>query len=266
MDDATRVVVGDLPPWSGTVEGGWRGVNDGKTFAAELSEDGEHRFIHGDDVLFHLSADLGVLTGASVATRDLRWWRILLDSVLFTVSLLRGSEALHAGAASTPAGAVAVAAVSGTGKSTLLGQLLRQGHQLVADDVLALTAADDRVLAHPGPPLMTLPRERAAGLGTALGEVGDEVWAAVPVVAGPVPLWRIVLLDRRPGAETVMSRVEHPLAPLVTNLLKFPRTPERELARFLLASTVAARTEIWELRADLAVTPEQLAAHALDGL
>jgi hypothetical protein len=241
-------------------------VSDGKTFAAQRSPDGEYRFIHGDHALFHLSADLMVLTGAAGETRDLGWWRILLDSVLFTVSLLRGSEALHGGAVATSSGAVAVAAISGTGTGTLLGQLVRDGHQLVTDDILALAVEEERVLAQPGPPLMTLPRERAAGVGTALGEVGGEVWAAVPVVARPLSLRRIVLLNRRAGAKTGMFREQHPLAPLLAHLLKFPRTHEREIARFLLASTVATQTEICRLDADLAVRPQQLAALALDGL
>ena len=207
-----------------------------------------------------------MLTSAPAEPRDLGWWRVLLDSVLFTVSLLRGHEALHAGAVATSAGAVAVAAISGTGKSTLVAQLVRAGKELVTDDILTLTVADGQVLAEPGPPLMTLPRMRATGIGTGVGELGDEVWSAVPVVARPLPLRRIVLLDRRSGAETGMSRVEHPLAPLLSHLLRFPRTRERELARFLLASTLAAKTEIWQLRADLAAPPEQLAALVLDGL
>jgi len=189
-----------------------------------------------------------------------------MDSVLFTVSLLRGREALHAGAFATSSGAVAIAATSGGGKSTLLGQLLREGHAFVTDDILALTIHEDAVFAHPGPPFITLPRAHSAGVGAALGEVGDEVWAAVPVLPGPVPLRRLVLLHRRAGARTSMDRVEHPLAPLVTHLLKFPRTSERELARFSLASAIATHTEIFRLTADLTVSPQRLAALTLEGL
>lgn len=259
-------MIGELPPWPGTLEGGWEAVNDGKTFTVERSPGAEHRFIHGGRVLFHLSADHRILTGAPAERRDLGWWRVLMDSVLFTVSLLRGHEALHAGAVATPDDAVAILAVSGAGKSTLLGQLVREGHQLVTDDILALTEKDGDVLAEPGPPLMTLPRARAAGVGTPVGEVAEEVWASVPVVPGPVPLRRLVLLDRRPGAETAISRVERPLAPLLAHLLKFPHTHERELTRFLLASTVATHTEICRLTANRTTPPEQLAALALGAL
>jgi hypothetical protein len=238
-------------------------VSDNEAFVVVRSQTGEHRFFHGGRELFHLSADHQTLLSAPSAARDTRWWRILLDSVLFTVSLLRGNEAMHAGAVATPDGGVAVVGGSSAGKSTLLGQLRREGHELVTDDILALTTAGDQVLAHPGPPLMTLPRLRAGSFGTAISSVGDEVWTAVPVVSAPVPLRRLVLLDRRPGRQSGMHRIKSPLALLLTHLLRFPPTSERELARFSLASAVATRTELWRLVADTNTPPEQLAALAL---
>jgi hypothetical protein len=191
---------------------------------------------------------------------------VLLDSVLFTVSLLRGNEALHAGAVATADGVVAVSAHSGGGKSTLLGELVRSGFSLVTDDVLFLAPDAGHVLAHPGPPLMTLPRERSDGIGEPIEEVGQEVWTAVPVTAEPLPLRRLVLLDRRPGVPTSIGRVEQPLAPLMTHLLSFPRTRVRELARFSLASELASHAEIWHLATDVSTSPEELAASVLRGL
>lgn len=264
--DATFLVVEELPPWSDTVDGGWEGMSDGKTFTVQRSQTGEYRFSYGGRTLFHLSADHRTLTSAADEARDLSWWRILLDPVLFTVSLVRGMEALHAGAIATESGAVAIAATSGGGKSTLLSQLLREGLELVTDDILGLAAEDDAVLAYPGAPLMTLPRKRSAGVGAPLGKLGEEVWSAVPVVSDPLPLRHIVLLDRRPGARTGMYRVEHPLAPLMTHLLRFPPTRERELARFSLASAVAIQADIWELSADVNTSPEQLAGLILQEL
>lgn len=264
--DATIVVDGELPRWGDTVDGGWEGVSDNEAFVVLRSKTGEHRFFHGGRELFHLSADYQTLITGLGPVRDTRWWRILLDSVLFTVSLLRGNEAIHAGAVATPLGAVAVVGRSGVGKSTLVGQLRREGHELVTDDVLAVTADGDQILAHPGPPLMTLPRGRSGGFGTRVSCVGSEVWAAVPVVSAPVPLRRLVLLDRRPDAQTGMHRVKSPLALLLTHLLNFPRTPERELARFSLASAMTTRIELWRLLADVNTSPAQLAALALRGL
>jgi hypothetical protein len=92
------------------------------------------------------------------------------------------------------------------------------------------------------------------------------VWTAVPVVPAPLSLRRLVLLDRRPQAQTAMHRVESPLALLLTHLLKFPRTTERELARFAIASAVATRVELCRLVADVNASPEQLAGISLHGL
>ena len=125
----------------------------------------ETRAIH------HLSADATELRCAPADPAEQSWWRVVLDSVLFTAALLRGYEALHAGAVATPGGAVAIAATTGGGKSTLLSALLSDGLTLLTDDVLVLQArGGDSPLAHPGPPLMTVPARRpAAGLPDRVG-------------------------------------------------------------------------------------------------
>jgi hypothetical protein len=266
VTDATVVRTADLPPWAGTAEGGWRGTSDGRPFRVERSRSDEHRFSHGARPLFHLSADRMTLFSAPDEIRDLRWWRLLMDSVLFTVSLLRGNESLHAGAVATPSGGVAILSPSGTGKSTLVGQLLGAGHSLITDDVLFLEAAGNEVLAHPGPPLMTLPAERAGSFGSQIGKTEDEIWLSVPVATEPVALRRLVLLDRRPASPVSMCRLKEPLLPLLTHFLGFPQVPERELARFVLASAVARASETWHLIADTETSPEQLAALAVQGL
>lgn len=264
--DATVLVIGELPPWAGAAEGGWQGMSDGKAFTVERSNAGEYRFSHGGRALFALSADHRSLTCAPGQPLDLGWWRILMDSVLFTVSLLRGNEALHAGAVATSSGAVAILAGSGAGKSTLLGQLLREGHELVTDDVLFLRQTADHLLADPGPPLMTLPVQRSAGVGTPLGDVGNEIWVATPVVGAALPLRRVVLLDRRPGASTGLYPVAHPLGVLMPHMLKFPGTRARELVRFSLASAVATEAEMWHLVADATASPQELARLVMQGL
>jgi hypothetical protein len=263
--DATVVEVGELPQWSGRDEGGWRGLSDGETLDVVRSQTDEYRFLYGDRTLFHLTADHRTLISLPAGGQT-RWWRLLLDSVLFTVSLLRGNEALHAGAVATGSGVVAIVGGSGAGKSTVLSQLLRDGHQLVSDDILFLDARGDDVWAQPGPPLMVLPRERARGVGTHIGDVGEEVLVAVPVVAGPAPLRRLVVLDRQPGAINGMHRIESSFATLMKHLLRFPRTPDREFARFSLASAIATRTEMWQLVADVKTPPQELAALAVQGL
>jgi hypothetical protein len=282
--------------WSGLDSIGWQGMIDGAPFTVERGTAGDHRFLHGAPpdrsgvpavetrAIHHLSADAAVLRCAPSDPSDPAWWRVVLDSVLFTVALLRGYEALHAGAIAMPdGGAIAITAASGGGKSTLLGELLGRGLPLLADDVVVLEARGaETPLAHPAAPLMTVPAARAQALVAATGapqsspalrpicSIEDEQWIAVPVHPEPLPLQALVVLDRRPSEqlpapEPVLERIEDPLAPLLGSLLGFPTSPERQRARFELASVLAATTALWRLTADLATPPDALADTLLAG-
>jgi hypothetical protein len=274
--------------WSGLKEIGWEGLIDGARFVIERGVEGDHRFVHGAQpdrsgvpaagtrAVHHLSPDSRVLRCAPSDPADPSWWRVVLDSVLFTVALLGGYEALHAGAVATPDGAIAITAATGGGKSTLLTELLRRGSELMADDVLVLESrAPERPLAHPAAPLMTVPAARLPALAEAahpgthpetISSLEDELWIAVPVHRGPLPLRALVVLDRRPGVRTALEKIEDPLAPLLGSLLSFPRTPERQRARFELASVLACTTTLWRLTADLDTPPDVLADTLLGGV
>jgi hypothetical protein len=278
--------------WSGLDAIGWEGMIDGVPFVAERGRAGDHRFVHGEPpnrcgarpagsgaavhgelpsrrgaapstgtrAVHHLSADAALLLcGADAAGEPLRW-RAILDSVLFSAALLRGYEALHAGAVATEKGAVAITAAAGAGKSTLLVELLRGGCSLLCDDVVVLESrGEDAPLAHPGPPLMTVPAGTAPLPGDPIASVGEERWVAVPAHPGAIPLAALVVLNRAPGLATSLYRVRDPLAVLIGSLLRFPRLPERERARFEVAGSIASRVPIWELSADPSVTPDTLA-------
>lgn len=268
--------------WSGCAAIGWEGMIDGAQFLVERGVAGDHRFVHGAQpdrggalspgtrAVHHLSADARVLLCAPSERTDPSWWRVVLDSVLFTVALLRGYEALHAGAIATPDGAIAIAAATGGGKSTLLTSLLQRGLALMADDVLVLESrGTEAPLAFPAPPLMTVPAARIPLLGEAarartICSIDDECWIAVPVHAEPLPLKALVVLDRRPGArrpgpQVSLTRIESPLAPLLDALIGFPGTSERQRARFELASALASTVGLWRLAASLDTPPEVLA-------
>jgi hypothetical protein len=276
--------------WSGLDAIGWEGTIDGARFVVECGQAGDHRFVHGAHpdrsgtpsagtrAVHHLSADASVLQCAPADPAGQSWWRVVLDSVLFTVALLRGYEALHAGAIATPEGAIAITAATGGGKSTLLSELLAHGLTLMADDVLVLEppGADAPPLAHPAPPLMTVPATRLARLGETsfatdagpmqegppetICALGDERWIPVPVHPEPLPLKALVVLNRSPGLATGLHRAGSPLAVLMASLLRFPRTRERERARFEVAGAIAAHVPIWQLDADPSVDPDTLAA------
>jgi len=121
--------------------------------------------------LHHLSSDASVLQCAPADPADPSWWRVVLDSVLFTVALPQGYEALHAGAVATPDGVIAITAASGGGKSTLLSELVGRGMALMADDVLVLAPRGTDFslslspLTYPAPPLIDRPKHENCNIG-----------------------------------------------------------------------------------------------------
>jgi hypothetical protein len=260
--------------WSGLEEVGWEGTIDDTPFVAQRGAAGDHRFLHGAAV-HHLSPDLGLLLCAHPDPADPSWWRVVLDSVLFTVALLHGYEALHAGALATPEGAIAITASTGGGKSTLISELLARGLTLMTDDVIVLAHApsgsNGLPLAYAGPPLMTIPAARLPPLeqtcsAEAIATIGDERWIAMPVHPEPLRLRALVVLNRTPGLATDLHPIGRPLPVLLDSLLRFPRTPTRERTRFEMAASIAASIPIWRLDADPAVTPSVLADRLLSEL
>lgn len=245
--------------WSGPEALGWEARIDGMPFRVERGTGADHRFLHGGRAACHLDA-VGTMLLHAVAGEDaITSWRIVLDSVLFSVALLRGLEALHAGAVVSDGRAIAIAAGAGGGKSTLLTALLADGFELLADDVVALETDGEPVLAHPGPPLMTVPATAPSFPGEELASIGAERWLATSVCSEPRPLAAVVVLNRRAGAATELRPLPKPLFPLLATMLRFPRTPERERSRFELAATIAASVPVWELRAEPTVPPAVLA-------
>jgi len=275
---ATRAEI--AASWSGRKEIGWEATIDGAPFVVERGVAGDHRFVHGADpaagegttlAVHHLDADAGLLRCAPSDADGPLWWRVLLDSVLFTVALLRGYEALHAGAVASEDAAVAITAASGGGKSTLLAELVRRGHDLIADDVLVLERSDERgLIAHPAPPLMTVPAAvRGQGADTperAICAIGEERWIAVRVRAEPLALRALVVLDRRAGSGVSIEEIREPLATLMGSCLRFPRSPARERRRFELASALSTQTRLLRLAADVDTPPKTLADTLLETL
>jgi hypothetical protein len=249
--------------WSGPAEPGWEATIDGAAFLVERGVAGDHRFSRDGRSLALLDAAAAtVLCAIDEETERTADWRALLDSVLFSVALLRGLEALHAGAIVVGDRAVAIAAGAGGGKSTLIAELIGEGAELLSDDVVAISPGptEEPPIAHPGPPLMTAPSTLRRPPGERLADLGDELWRTVPVAEAPLPLGAIVLLDRAGDGAPRLEPVERPLTPLLAALLNFPRTPERERARFELAAALAETVPIRRLRAAAAATPAEMVA------
>ena len=129
----------------------------------------------------------------------------LLGPLLATVLHQRGHLVLHASAVAGPGGAVAVAAHSGTGKSTTAGALVRRGYRLLTDDVLAIDLAGPAPLICPGGAGVKLWPASAEALGhdvDALPTIGGQyvkrVWN-VGTATEAVPLRALYVLSAEDG-------------------------------------------------------------------
>jgi hypothetical protein len=224
--------------WSGADRIGWQGRADGRDVVVEHGRNGDLRIRSPSSIAMHLSSDGARLLVSHAGADDwLPAMRLLLDSALFTVSLRRGYEALHAGAVATDAGVLAVAGPTGAGKSSTVEALLRAGGAFHADDVLVLQRGPTAIQAMPGPPVFTAPNPVDEGVGEVIADLGDESWLSVAGAAAQRPLAGVLCLD--PSGEE-----SNGWAWLIGQMLRFPRTSERERARFELVADIAASVPI----------------------
>lgn len=253
--------------WSGSAAPkAWRGrLGDDQVFAIERGRDGDLLFRYGTRARFHLDARrrrLGCVPSDPAGTA---WRRMLLTRVLPNIGIAHGYEALHASAVSTDSGVVAIAAPSGTGKSTLALELVRRGWPLFADDTVILGRRGEAIEAHPAAPFVNLPAAATDDdvrlLGADLGLVDGERWVAAANSAGAAAeVAAIVLLEREPGQLLGAGPAgASPLA-LAPFMLGLPDDEGRDSARFALYADLVERTQLLRLTADVAQRPADLAA------
>ena len=225
--------------------------------------DGDVLIRYGHRALFHLSADRRVLRCAPTERDDPIWQRVLLDTVLWTVSLLRGYEQLHASAVQTDDGVVAFLAASGGGKTSLAAEFLRRGAVLYTDDILALDDGGPHVVGAPGPPVMNLPRHlvhELVGEGNVIADFGEEQWVVVdrPPLAAQ-RLAALVVVDRAAGRQSGCSELEGTSLTLLPHAIRYPDVPSRRRRRFEICGRVAATTPVLHLTAEPSVSTGVLA-------
>jgi hypothetical protein len=80
----------------------------------------------------------------------------LFGPALALILIQRGFLVLHGGAVAFPGGTVILLGPGGAGKSTLTGELCKQGGKLFSDDVVALDMSQSPPLVMPGVPLLKL--------------------------------------------------------------------------------------------------------------
>jgi hypothetical protein len=212
---------------------------------------GDHLLTFGRRASFHLDRDGQTLLCACSEPDSYEWQRFLLGTVLYCVSLIRGFEALHASAVCLDGATAAFVGASGAGKSALAAELVRRGHSLFADDVLALSHTEGGIVAHAAPPLMTL----------AVADAGVEDFGD-PLAVQPEPDTSLVrvhrsddesrapatifILDRRPrGALQALRETAH--GRLLPHMLSLDRRSDRALSRFALLDVLVATTPVFRL-------------------
>lgn len=180
-----------------------------------------------------------------------------LSAVLAAVLRQRGLLVLHANAAATPAGAVAMSGASGAGKSTTLAALLARGCAMLADDIVVLQKGQGgHVEVLPGVPQLHLTEESANAVGQDITGLPRYPWrrmkAAVPahnsMATDAASLRALYLLQTYGGAEL---RVQ-----LLTGAEKFaalqdcvygPLLADEHPGLFPLFTAVAEQVPVWRL-------------------
>jgi hypothetical protein len=251
--------------WSGgSTRPVWETVLDDLPFRFEAGSAGDHLFSYGDEATFHLNRAADELLCAPVDRAAPDWQRVLLDTVLYTVSLLHGFEALHASAVELAEGPVALVSAMGGGKTSAAVALLRRGYPLFCDDILTLKRTAGAPLAYPGPALMNLPLAvELDGLPVGwrrLARFGDESWVAVAGAATqPRPVAAIVLLERRADAALEAQTVPHNALPLVPHALGLQHRPDRMRGTFEILCDLAESVPLYRLTAGPDASPDDIA-------
>jgi hypothetical protein len=253
--------------WSG--EGAatpWRGrLGDGEELVIEWGRERDLLFSYGERARFILDSSGGRLLCAPREPAALDWQRVLLSRVLPSVSVARGREALHASAVDTSLGVVAIAATSGTGKSTLASALIRRGWPLFADDVLTLGRGGEGVEAYPSAPHMNVDPDDVdfsapPAIHKTLGVLSGERWVGVgETTRGPRPVAAIFLFEREPRLALAAEPVRVSPLTLVPFMLGLPNEKGREAPRFALYSDLVDSARLLRLTANLTDRPADVA-------
>lgn len=244
-----------LPEWSGR-------LGDGEPLLIERGRSGERVFRYGQRASFHLDGQMETLRCAP-ATAGLDWQRTLLGKVVPAVSVMRGYEALHAAAVLSPSGAVAIAAPSGTGKTSLALSLIERGWPLVADDVVVLSPAPGGALAHPGTAHVNIDERSAPPPSTnvrTIGVLAGERWSTVtPLAEHAARLRAVFVLVRAPGLACSATRLAASPLPLAPYTLGIAGGEARRASRFGLYAELAAGVPLFRLTAGTGDQPDAIA-------
>ena len=237
--------------WSGpAAPPAWRTVlGDGASLQLEHGTAGDYRLSYGS-ATFHISADGKCLLAAPDDALDFAWQRQLLDTALYSASFARGFELLHASGVEFEHGVVAFMTRSGGGKTSLAAELVRRGHPLFCDDVLAFGWSPEGLRGFPGPAVMNLPYssvspEQLGATVIARFPEEEELWVALEAaVTSPRRISALYLLDSCKGRANVNRLAAPTLLDLLPHSISLPHPASRDREHFKRLSTLAEEAQI----------------------
>ena len=180
-----------------------------------------------------------------------------LDAAMAMVLMQRGYVVLHANAAVTPTGAVAISGESGAGKTTALSALLARGCTMLTDDITALRKRVDGVVeVIPGMPHLHMCADAADNLGHDLTGLPVYPWrrmkSVVPtgihMAEAAAPLRAIYILNVHDGDELKVQRMQgtEKFAKIV-QCLYGPLLVGQQPMHFPLLSAIAQQADVFIL-------------------
>lgn len=260
------------------IEGLWDGdgvlvhetpIAGGAALRIERGPAGDHLIRCGEH-RFHLAADHSRLACPRPTGPDPLWWGAFLDWVPYSAATLSGLLCIHAAGVLLDGRVLALAAGSGAGKSTLAAELLDRGADFFCDDVLAVEATDEGVVAHPGSRLARVSDQRpdlVERLGHPLGETGGEILVEVVGAAEhPAPIGAVVILDRSVDGPARPRLVGEGLPTLRRMVVGLPGPADRELQRFEALAALVETAPVVRLEARADVPAAALARHLVETL
>jgi hypothetical protein len=241
----------------------WEVILDDLRCFLEVGRGGDHRFRYGDRAIFVITGDTTAVHCGMDDPDDPWCQRVLLDTVLFTIALIRGNEALHGGAVEVAGEGIAVTGGTGSGKTTVIASLIRHGARFVSDDILVLDRSRPHLVV-PGPPLMNSPLRTSGALvprhAMSVARLGDEDWLRIGDVATrEVPIRSLFLLTRGNTATTTAEQIEATSLHLLPEMLAFGHLSDRVGPRFEAAGEVASHASVFALRVAEGASPDDLA-------
>lgn len=183
------------------------------------------------------------------------WQAFLIGQILPLAAVLQGLETVHGSAVAFGDRAIGLVGDSRGGKSSLAVNLVRRGAAFVADDVLALERAGERILVHAGPALASVRHAEARAIGPAalerlgpvVGRDEHELRLAMQREPRSRALAALYFVQR---SDTEPASAVHQLVPDARLLLGssfngIVRTPARRVAQLDLYARLAGAVPIF---------------------